>query len=218
MIGNDIVDLALAKKESNWRRKGYLDKIFTAHEQHLIDAANNPDQMVWLLWSMKESAYKIIIRDGGKRCFAPRKLGCQLTELNADSAKGFVSYEKSYFTQSCLTSQYVSTITISDNNLAFEHIIVPFSTNHFVQQSSILWDKIKLHCTTQFADVSEKFQFHKDEANVPWIIIFTSSHRSVKIPLSISHHGRFGAFCLIVGSSQSPIGNRNDWRLPIEYC
>ncbi len=28
MIGNDIVDLALAKKENNCQRKGFLDKIF----------------------------------------------------------------------------------------------------------------------------------------------------------------------------------------------
>ena len=33
MIGNDIIDLALAKKENNWQRKGFLDKLFTPKEQ-----------------------------------------------------------------------------------------------------------------------------------------------------------------------------------------
>ena len=33
MIGNDIVDLDLARKESNWKRKGFLDKIFSLQEQ-----------------------------------------------------------------------------------------------------------------------------------------------------------------------------------------
>jgi hypothetical protein len=32
VIGNDIVDLALARKESNWKRPGYLNKIFTTKE------------------------------------------------------------------------------------------------------------------------------------------------------------------------------------------
>jgi hypothetical protein len=33
MIGNDVVDLALAQKESNWKRKGFLNKLFTSVEQ-----------------------------------------------------------------------------------------------------------------------------------------------------------------------------------------
>jgi len=65
MLGNDIVDLDLAKTQSNWRRKNYLDKIFTTEEQLLISSAKRPDEMVWLLWSMKESAYKIYNRKSG---------------------------------------------------------------------------------------------------------------------------------------------------------
>ena len=32
-IGNDIVDLSLAKIQSNWQRKGFLEKQFTQKEQ-----------------------------------------------------------------------------------------------------------------------------------------------------------------------------------------
>ena len=35
-IGNDIVDLNLAKTESNWQRKGFLEKQFTQKEQEEI--------------------------------------------------------------------------------------------------------------------------------------------------------------------------------------
>ena len=45
MIGNDIVDLALAQKESNWKRKGFLNKIFTEKEQLLILNAKNNDYL-----------------------------------------------------------------------------------------------------------------------------------------------------------------------------
>mgnify|MGYP003583470498 CR=1 FL=1 len=44
MIGNDIVDLVLAKKESNWKRNRFLDKIFTIKEQVLIVDAENPEK------------------------------------------------------------------------------------------------------------------------------------------------------------------------------
>lgn len=77
MIGNDVVDLAIAQKESNWKRKGFLDKIFTASEQNLILYATNQEQMVWMLWSLKESTYKAYIRTDFKRGFYPIKIEIQ---------------------------------------------------------------------------------------------------------------------------------------------
>ena len=38
--GNDIVDLSLAKTESNWKRKGFLEKIFTENSL-LINLEDN---------------------------------------------------------------------------------------------------------------------------------------------------------------------------------
>ena len=76
MIGNDIVDLALAKKESNWKRNRFLDKIFTTKEQVLIVDAENPEIMVWNLWSRKEAAYKIYNRETGIRGYFPLQLEC----------------------------------------------------------------------------------------------------------------------------------------------
>jgi acyl carrier protein len=76
VIGNDIVDLALARKESNWKRPGYLNKIFTTKEQLLISSAENPNTMVWNLWSRKEAAYKIYNRATGIRGYFPLNLEC----------------------------------------------------------------------------------------------------------------------------------------------
>ena len=42
MIGNDIVDLNLAKTESNWQRKGFLEKQFTDSEINEILNSENP--------------------------------------------------------------------------------------------------------------------------------------------------------------------------------
>jgi phosphopantetheinyl transferase (holo-ACP synthase) len=76
VIGNDIVDLALAKKESNWQRKGFLDKIFIQKEQLLIANADNPEVMVWNLWTRKEAAYKIYNRQTNIRGYFPLQLEC----------------------------------------------------------------------------------------------------------------------------------------------
>ena len=81
MIGNDIVDLTLARRESNWKRSGFLDKIFTKRELLLILNTQNPEHMVWDFWSRKEAAYKIYNRQTGVRAFIALQLECSDLEI-----------------------------------------------------------------------------------------------------------------------------------------
>jgi phosphopantetheinyl transferase (holo-ACP synthase) len=94
VIGNDIVDLALARKESNWKRPGYLNKIFTTKEQLLISSAENPNTMVWNLWSRKGAAYKIYNRATGIRGYFPLNLECAYENSTTGSVAGiYILYE-----------------------------------------------------------------------------------------------------------------------------
>jgi phosphopantetheinyl transferase (holo-ACP synthase) len=116
MIGNDLVDLNLAKTQSNWQRKGYLDKIFTLFEQNVIYKSSNPNEMVWTFWSMKEAAYKIHNRKTGTRNFAPTKLACYL-DFPVNKNRGFVTVDdQQYFTQTFVETDYVHTIAASFYN------------------------------------------------------------------------------------------------------
>nr|WP_315182566.1 4'-phosphopantetheinyl transferase superfamily protein [uncultured Flavobacterium sp.] len=112
MIGNDIVDLALARKESNWQRKGFLDKIFTKKEQLQIVTAQNPENMVWNLWSRKEAVYKIYNRETGIRAFIPLELECfyESGTLGTILIKG-----KTYFTQTKIENDFIYTIACAEN-------------------------------------------------------------------------------------------------------
>ena len=87
MIGNDIVDLNLAEKQSNWRRKGFLDKVYSSNEQAIILEASTPDILVWKLWSMKESAYKARLKVHKRIQLNPKAFECQI--LSED--KGIVT-------------------------------------------------------------------------------------------------------------------------------
>lgn len=93
MIGNDIIDLHLAGRESNWQRKGYLSKIFTATEQEMICQASIPSDMVWLLWSCKEAAYKIVNRITNLRIYNPLKFSCTLLNDKNGATSGSILYE-----------------------------------------------------------------------------------------------------------------------------
>ncbi len=105
MIGNDLVDLRQAARESNWMRKGFLSKLFNAREQQYIILAAKTHEMIWLLWSMKEAAYKIDNKRSGLREFAPLKLACKLTMLGVGSSEGQVTTgDHVYFTRSDIQS------------------------------------------------------------------------------------------------------------------
>lgn len=110
MIGNDIIDLALARKESNWQRKGFLNKLFTPQEQLLISKSNNPETTVWNLWSRKEAAYKIYNRQTQIRAFIPLQLECFDLEVKDGILYGqVICYDTVYFTKTTITSEYIET-------------------------------------------------------------------------------------------------------------
>ena len=98
-IGNDIVDLNLAKTQSNWQRKGFLEKQFTQKEQNEILNAENPFLKVWLFWSMKEAAYKCYTQKFKERFFAPQKFECSLIFKEAGTVvfEGVTFYTTSFF-------------------------------------------------------------------------------------------------------------------------
>ena len=122
MIGNDIVDLALARKESNWKRNGFLDKIFTTKEQLLISNAENAEVMVWNLWSRKEAAYKIYNRQKQIRGYFPLELECSDLEIIDGISFGkVVIKERIYFTKTEITTQCINTIAV-ENVLDFDII------------------------------------------------------------------------------------------------
>jgi phosphopantetheinyl transferase (holo-ACP synthase) len=119
MIGNDVVDLALAKKESNWQRKGFLDKIFTLKEQLLISNSENPEIMIWNLWSRKEAAYKIYNRQTGFRGYIPLQLECNYEDPNSGTV---FCNGNTYFTKTVISNDFIHTIAVTKKEL-FKQIV-----------------------------------------------------------------------------------------------
>ncbi len=117
MIGNDVVDLELSRKESNWQRKGFLNKIFTKKEQIFIQNSENQEIAVWNLWSRKEAAYKIWNRKTGIRKLNPTKFEC--FDLDLDIGK--VQFEsKTYYTKTKICRDFIYTIAVSNKENFFK--------------------------------------------------------------------------------------------------
>lgn len=115
MIGNDVIDLQQSRIESNWQRKGFIEKLFTDAEQQLIKGHHDPEIMIWLLWSMKEAAYKVYNRQTKIREYIPKKLLCSINIVNDFQAQGFVFCNgNKYYTKTEITSENIHTTAVTN--------------------------------------------------------------------------------------------------------
>jgi hypothetical protein len=113
MIGNDIVDIVQSRKESNWRRKGFISKLFTIEEQLLIAEHSDPEIMVWRLWTMKEAAYKIYNRETSLRAFKPKQLICSIH----GRLDGIVNCdERFYFTKTAIDDNSIYSLAVTNTS------------------------------------------------------------------------------------------------------
>jgi phosphopantetheinyl transferase (holo-ACP synthase) len=114
MIGNDVVDLLQSRKDSNWKRKGYIEKIFNPEEQLYISNASDPEIMVWALWSMKEAAYKVYNRKTKVREYIPKKLNCFIESQNRIFITGkVICSENTFHTKTILSNDFIHTVAVS---------------------------------------------------------------------------------------------------------
>lgn len=112
-IGNDIIDLKLARLESNIFRKGYLDKILSSAEQKTMFESEYPWLQFWIFWSQKEAVYKLIRQKGENRGFYPFKIEIQ----NSDIKLGKVCFKNQiYYTQTKVNDDRLETISLEDPN------------------------------------------------------------------------------------------------------
>ena len=187
MIGNDVVDLALAAKESNWRRKGFLQKIFTESEQELIFSSENPDMMVWRLWTMKEAAYKAHQRRFSLAPkFNPRGYNCQI--LSSEEGEVRVASFK-YLLSSEVSVDHIHSEAISENYL-FTRISgfrCRVSSEALKEEALRKFQKIK------DLPSGENLEIQKCQNGIPHL---SSEKGRLENPVSFAHHGRFSAFSI----------------------
>ncbi len=198
MIGNDIVDLQLAQKESNWKRPRFLQKIFTEEEQDFIHAAPNKDTAVWLLWSGKESVYKIIARLQKRRFFAPKKIVFCTDDFSRreNLTAKVVSTEHTFFIQSVVTDTHIHTIAQLDNHkktLSADCFYI--AQNDYKTQGQ----STRKHLLKNYAEMNKlsdtDLSIQKDEWKIPHLYY---KNKKQAVIISMAHHGYYGGYVLMM--------------------
>ncbi|WP_452220158.1 4'-phosphopantetheinyl transferase family protein [Lacinutrix salivirga] len=181
MIGNDIVDLKQAAKDSNWKRPRFLDKVFTKKEQQLIFNSENQHQMVWLLWSMKEAAYKVNVQQFGKRFFNPKRIECKLIS----NQKGSVRIgSESYFTHSILNENIAYSVATLSNDKNYTSEWFKIKTSEYQSQSAML----KAHFLSVFPEETVTLEIKKNHLNIPQLY---KGGKALNLSFSLTHHGLY---------------------------
>lgn len=190
MIGNDIVDLNRAKTSSNWRRRGWLEKVFSEKEQCLINYSKSRTQTLWRLWSMKESAYKCQVQQGVLRRFNPRHFQCCISD---EVYGAVVSKEFRFYTKTKINPQFIhSTASFTNNSLGVAKI-ERFNSNGHQSSSEVLRRSVlKLVSETEGYPIKD-LRIEKNVCQIPKVVF---KNTVLNIPISLSHHGHFGAFVI----------------------
>jgi len=191
MIGNDIVDLEIANIQSDWQRKGFLHKIFTNQEQIMIERAKNPFQLVWLFWSMKESAYKCHAKKMQKRFFAPIKLQC---ELISESEGLVLINDERYFTNSRITRDYIFTEASNVRNTMVEQDFFNLNGKVYATSSFAVRHKLKKAISKSLKVSIDALSIKKNVLGIPKLY---QNEKQLQVSFSMSHHGNYGAYSIL---------------------
>ncbi|CAL66578.1 4'-phosphopantetheinyl transferase superfamily protein [Christiangramia forsetii] len=182
MIGNDIIDLSISLPTNKSEDFRFLKKVFSEEEIVLIKESENPEILLWQLWSMKEAAYK-----AHQRAFKlPRKLNpiAYRCSLNSDNKSGIVKVDHSrYSTTTEINANYIHS-SIDAKEEVFQKIY--FNISHSKKD-------LRRNISAGLS-VDESFiKVYKNAEGLPCIHL---KKEDKILPISLSHHGNFTAFII----------------------
>ncbi len=81
MIGNDVVDLGDREARAGAQHPRVDARVFAPGERRLLQSGRLGEELRWILWAAKESAFKVARRDDPTTGFAPSRF---VVELDRD--------------------------------------------------------------------------------------------------------------------------------------
>ena len=155
-------------------------------EKDLLFSSADPAKFFWILWSMKESAYKLHFRKTLKRALNPLRFQC----FYNGQGKGWVETDNCAFqTRTSITGEYVHTVAWErDSDFVFTSKVVT-ECGPNLRNKTI--DRMIRSFSKERGLNPQQLKFEKDENGLPFL---SRKNEVLNHFCSMSHHGRFGAF------------------------
>jgi phosphopantetheinyl transferase (holo-ACP synthase) len=209
--GNDIVSLS-AIDITRTKLPAFYSKILSTPESTLYKetvAATLPfENFVWLLWSIKESAYKYLKRMNPALLFTPVKLVVEQLQVPAShkisdfgpndiTGAGFINKpafnaEVSFgsdklYARSLVYNDLICTVVHSNENFEHTHWGIKWIDDpHHDSQSAAVRDFLLENL--QKLSVADNVSIRKNEHGIP---VLLNGTEEMSIPVSLSHHEHY---------------------------
>ncbi|MEA3448067.1 MAG: 4'-phosphopantetheinyl transferase superfamily protein [Bacteroidota bacterium] len=119
VIGNDMLDLTIPANKNTLTRKG-INKFFTSGEMEFAQKTSFPHPIA-CLWTMKESAYKCLLKLGHNKAFSPAKFSVQIIS-DRNPISGKVIYDNHVFWCKCTKDKHLLTCVASNDQIKLDKI------------------------------------------------------------------------------------------------
>lgn len=190
MIGNDIVDLRLAKSAHRWREQRFQEKVFCEQEQNLITQVSDPFGCLWRFWTMKESAYKVFKQTSPESTFSPISFTCRLLT----DSMGMVNFGSTQYKMQTFSNKlFIYSFCTDHQSNIIENQYFTIQEHKTKQISRYIYRKILLKIADHDSEVYKQMELKKNEHGVP---IVYYKNKKLPISISISHHGHFAAYAI----------------------
>ena len=121
LIGNDIISLKSPENQNSHNNERYLRKVFSEREIQYMHSEVIPN-LSYMLWTCKEAAYKISLKQGIMNGFSPRLFQVELVQEHACGLKLITRYlNKQYYTNTYICPDFVQSIA-SDRKDALDRV------------------------------------------------------------------------------------------------
>jgi phosphopantetheinyl transferase (holo-ACP synthase) len=220
--GNDIVSLN-AIDITRTKQQRFYSKILAVSESILYNQYQTDitfENFVWLLWSIKESAYKFLQRNNPGLVFSPTK--CVVTQLEIPAKNQImnpsvavlegIEFDKhpafksivtvgleTLYSRSIVNSDFIFSVVSRDNNFestgwGIKRIDDTDSDSQSAEVRSFLLEKLQ----NEFP--LHKLQVNKNSDDCP---ILVNGAEEINTPISLAHHDHWVAYSYQLDSVSS---------------
>ncbi len=186
-LGNDVVDLNYSRTSPK-----YLEKLkrlsLSPKEYASID--HSGELMPWILWSLKESAYKSFVKLGYRSRFNPKSI--EVVSLSFKDRKwvaSMVQNDTCIYSVTEVTPHTIYTVTSTENSSSIDSAVRELNGNespaNYVRKLAIL--AFSLKAVMKESDLT----ILKSEDQIPY---FYANTDLPDADLTLSHHGKYVAY------------------------
>jgi phosphopantetheinyl transferase (holo-ACP synthase) len=194
MLGNDIVDLADPETSCGGQHPRFDRRVFTMYERAALSRSPDPTRARWILWAVKESAFKGLRRAQPETVFSPARFAVALDS----QLQGSVTYrDKRYRATVEMDRDCVHAIVSDDrapDSMLWESRRIADSTIANATPSTVASQQVRALALVRIADrigIDRSDLSIECVGRIPHLI-----HRGERTmaTLSLSHHGSYVGF------------------------